>query len=201
MARRDRDPILRNYARPRLAARRLRRLALRGGDSVAHLRLAARLACCGLAAIAFVGAGPPGPLEVETLAGEPVAPAPRAGRALVVHFFATWCPSCAEELPELARASSACAGAFEIALVDVNEDAGAVRRFLGDHGVALPALRDPGGRAWRASVGGRGLPANLIWKGDQRRSDVGPRTPEQWRELFAELGCEGTLSPPRASGR
>jgi thiol-disulfide isomerase/thioredoxin len=133
---------------------------------------------------------------VETLAGDPVALAPSEGRALVVHFFATWCPSCAEELPELDRASKACADGLEIALVDVDEDADAVRRYLAAHGVALPALRDPGGRAWRASVGGRGLPANLIWTGGQRRSDVGPKAPEKWRALFAELGCEGRLPPP-----
>jgi thiol-disulfide isomerase/thioredoxin len=137
------------------------------------LRRGATIALAGL----LVGAGHPAPLEVETLAGEPVALAPREGRALVVHFFATWCPSCAEELPELARASAACADTLEVALVDVDEDPDAVRRFLAAHGVALPALRDPGGRAWRASVGGRGLPANLIWTEGQRRSDVGPRAP------------------------
>jgi thiol-disulfide isomerase/thioredoxin len=144
----------------------------------------------------LVAAGPPAPLAVETLAGDPVALAPREGRALVVHFFATWCPSCGEEIPELARASAACVDSVEIALVDVDEEPEAVRRFLAAHGVALPALRDPGGRAWRASVGGRGLPANLIWTGDQRRSDVGPKPPGKWRELLAALGCEGRLPAP-----
>jgi thiol-disulfide isomerase/thioredoxin len=122
--------------------------------------------------------------------------APREGRALVVHFFATWCPSCAEELPELARAATACADTLEIALVDVDEEPDAVRGFLAAHGLALPTLRDPGGRAWRASVGGRGLPANLIWTEGQRRSDVGPKEPGKWRALFAELGCEGRLPTP-----
>jgi thiol-disulfide isomerase/thioredoxin len=147
-------------------------------------------------ALLLAGAAPPDRLELETLAGEPVALAPSAGRPLLVHFFATWCPSCGEELPELDRAAAACAGAVEIALVDVDEEAGAVRRFLAEHGVGLAALRDPGGRAWRAATGARGLPANLIWKTGERRSEVGPRTRERWRELFAELGCASRIPAP-----
>jgi thiol-disulfide isomerase/thioredoxin len=152
-----------------------------------------------LAVLPALGAAPPARLELETLAGKPVALAPPAGRTLLVHFFATWCPSCGEELPELARASAACAGAVEIALVDVDEEPAAVRNFLAEHGVELAALRDPGGRVWRSTTGARGLPANLIWKAGERRSEVGPRTLQAWRELLGELGCRDL--PPPGAGR
>ncbi len=33
--------------------------------------------------------------------GQPVALAPLRGRALVLNFWATWCPPCIEEMPEL----------------------------------------------------------------------------------------------------
>jgi thiol-disulfide isomerase/thioredoxin len=166
-------------------------VAHRSGRAV--LSAGARLALAAL----LVGAAAPAPLALETLEGEPVALAPTAGRALVVHFWATWCPSCVEELPALAHASAACAGSLEIALVDVDEEAEEVRRFLAGHGVALASLRDPGGAAWRESVGARGLPANVVWTaGGQRRTEVGPRSRERWRELFAELGCEATLPEP-----
>jgi thiol-disulfide isomerase/thioredoxin len=126
-----------------------------------------------------------------------VALAPSAGRPLVVHFWATWCPSCAEELPTLARASASCARAIEIAIVDVGEDAQEIRRFLTEHGLALDTLRDPDGKVWRNRLGARGLPANLVFSADGRsRSELGPRSPEQWRSLFAELGCEDTLPEP-----
>jgi thiol-disulfide isomerase/thioredoxin len=145
----------------------------------------------------LVGAAPPAPLELETLEGAPVLLAPSPGRPLLVHFWATWCPSCAEELPALARASVACAGTLEVALVDVDEDAGEIRRFLAERGVALDSLRDPGGKVWRKRVGARGLPANLVFSADgESRSELGPRSPEQWRSLFAALGCEDTLLEP-----
>lgn len=157
------------------------------------LNASAWLALAGL----LVGAGPPTPLELETLEGAPVALAPPPGRALVVHFWATWCPSCVEELPALAGASAACAGSLEIAVVDVDEDADEVRRFLARHGLELASLRDPGGEAWRASVGARGLPANVVWTPDgRRRTEVGPRSRARWQELFAELGCEARLPEP-----
>ncbi|TFG91718.1 MAG: TlpA family protein disulfide reductase [Myxococcales bacterium] len=145
----------------------------------------------------LVAASPPVPLELETLEGEPVALAPRPGRPLVVHFWATWCPSCAEELPALAQASVACSGSVEIAIVDVDEEAEEIRRFLTERELSLTSLRDPGGRAWRASVGARGLPANLVWTQDgERRSELGPRTRERWQALFAELGCDSRLPEP-----
>ncbi len=145
----------------------------------------------------LVGAGAPVPLELETLGGEPVALAPTAGRALVVHFWATWCPSCVEELPALAHASAACASSLDITVVDVDEGADEVRRFLTEHEVALVSLRDPGGDAWRESVGARGLPANVVWTpGGERRTEVGPRSRERWQELFTELGCEARLPEP-----
>ena len=167
-------------------------MARRPGRSVLNARTGAGLALLGLC----VGAAPPAPLELETLEGEPVALAPASERALVVHFWATWCPSCVDELPALAEARAACAGAVEIAVVDVGEDAEEIRRFLSERGVALDSLRDPDARVWRASVGARGLPANLVWTADgERRSELGPRTPQKWRELLGGLGCPGIPAP------
>ena len=135
--------------------------------------------------------------QLETLAGERVALAPAAGRALVVHFWATWCPSCADELPALALARAACADALEIAVVDVDEEPDEIRGYLARHAIALESLRDPGGRVWRKAVGARGLPANLIVTPDgERRSELGPRSREQWRALFAQLGCSADLPQP-----
>lgn len=182
--------MARRHRRPLLSPRAL--LALAG-----TLVAASRPAPAGAPGPAPTGASPPAPLELETLDGEPVALAPSPGRALVVHFWATWCPSCVDELPALAAARAACAGAVGIAVVDVDEDAEEIRRFLDERGIGLDSLRDPDGRAWRASVGARGLPANLVWTADgERRSEVGPRSRERWQALFAELGCGVKLPVP-----
>ena len=161
-------------------ARRSRRSVLRVR---AHAAGALGLALC------LLGAAPPAPLEVEGPGGERVALAPREGRALVVHFWATWCPSCVDEVPELVRAAAGCAGAVDLALVDVGEDWETLRRFAADHGIAAPLLRDPQGKAWRASTGGWGLPASVLWTEASRRSEVGAKSAAEWREALGRVGC------------
>src|SRR5262249_39077677 len=141
--------------------------------------------------LGLLGAGPAA-LEVEGPGRESVALAPREGRALVVHFWATWCPSCRDEAPGLSRAAAVCPGTVDVARADGGEDGEAVRRFAGAQGIAVPIWRDPKGRAWRASAGGWGLPANLLWTGDGRRSEVGPKSAAQWRDTLARLGCAQT---------
>jgi thiol-disulfide isomerase/thioredoxin len=148
-------------------------------------------------ALLLLGAGPPAPLEVEGPGGDRVALAPRENRALLVHFWATWCPNCVEEVPELLRAAAGCAGAVDVALVDVGEEWDDVRRFAAEHAIAAPMLRDPDGEVWRERAGGWGLPANLLWTGDTQRSEVGSKSPAQWRETLARLGCAQSAAAGR----
>src|SRR5206468_246473 len=104
-----REPGVPGAARSRARRRVARALARRSRHSVLRPRAPWAL---GLA-LWLLGAAPPAPLEVEGPGGESVALAPRDGRALVVHFWATWCPSCVEEVPELLRAAAGCAGAVD----------------------------------------------------------------------------------------
>ncbi len=75
------------------------------------------------------------------------------GKLVVVHFFATWCEPCRDELKSLERL----AGAFEkrpfrILAVDVGEPADRVRRFLERNkiSVSYPVLIDFDKQAMRA---------------------------------------------------
>ncbi len=68
------------------------------------------------------------------------------GKFVMVHFWATWCPPCVEELPKLARLAEALKGTdFVLLAVSVNEDgAPAVQEFLDQRGLTLPVvLLDP----------------------------------------------------------
>ena len=51
------------------------------------------------------------------------------GRPLVLHFWATWCPPCREELPALL--AYAAEGDMAVLAVSLDPDFGPVRRFLG----------------------------------------------------------------------
>jgi thiol-disulfide isomerase/thioredoxin len=120
--------------------------------------------------------------------------APSGSAAVVVHFWATWCPDCVSELGRLARAASACRGtAVRVVAVDVGEDVRTVRAYLAKHPIDLPVLRDPHGAVWRDEAGA-GLPANLVWTPSARRSDVGPRSADAWRRELAGLGCRDPVS-------
>ncbi len=135
-------------------------------------------------------AAAPSPIAVQSRSGEPVELALADGeRALVVHFWATWCPECVVELPALERAVAGCSSAgVRFVAVNVGEDEETLAAYLAEHPLGLTMLRDPKGRAWRRATG-RGLPANLIWTSAGQRTDVGPRGEQRWRETFAELGC------------
>ena len=116
--------------------------------------------------------------------------APKGREALVVHFWATWCPDCVKELAGLGRAARACAGTpVRLVVVDVGDGRGEVRDFLAAHPLDLRALRDPHGAVWRQAVGGGGLPANLVWTESGPRATVGPRGEDDWRLELARLGC------------
>lgn len=143
-------------------------------------------------------AGPAGageaPLEALGTDGERVELALGAGNAaLIVHFWASWCPECAEELPQLEAAAERCAGSVRVAAVNVGESRAAAERFRARHGLRLPLLRDPDGKLFRRFA--RGLPANLIWTRDGRRVVTGPYRREQWEGELAALGCRPARSP------
>jgi thiol-disulfide isomerase/thioredoxin len=152
-------------------------------------RLPLALAACALLAAA------PGPIELVGRNGEAVRLVLEPGeRALVVHFWATWCADCKTELPALARAARACEGApVRVVAVNAGESAETVARFEAQQALALPVLRDPDGDAWRRFA--RGLPANVVWTASGQRSEIGPHDEAAWRRKLAALGC----GPPPAS--
>lgn len=130
------------------------------------------------------------PLRVETLAGEPVELSLRQeDRALLVHFWASWCRECVEELPVLAAATDRCrAAGVRLVSVNVGEDRKTIEAFLAPLDISHPVLRDPRGRTWRRAAG-TGLPANVIWTPEGRTADVGPRSASAWAQTLADLGC------------
>jgi peroxiredoxin len=122
--------------------------------------------------------------------GRDVELKPAEGQLLLLHFWATWCPTCIEDIRHLQNAAIGCSDErLRAVLVNVGEGDEIIREFVVEHDVRLPVLRDPKGRIWRR-IDGRGLPANLFWSNEGKRTDVGPKTETEWRSLLASWGCQ-----------
>jgi len=95
----------------------------------------------------IITSGDPAPeFRLRKLDGAFVSLSDLRGRVVMVHFWATWCPPCVEEIPTLDRLRRTSLGKdFEMLAVSVDEGgAGAVAPFLQKNGLNIPVLFDPG---------------------------------------------------------
>jgi len=67
------------------------------------------------------------------------------GRLLIIHFWATWCPPCVEELPALSQFWDRYRPRADVSLyaISVNKDWKEIDDFLKKNPAALPFYRDP----------------------------------------------------------
>jgi thiol-disulfide isomerase/thioredoxin len=80
-----------------------------------------------------------------SLAGVPWSLSEQRGRIVLVNFWATWCPPCREETPDLVRLYARYRQhGVEFAGITTDEDpASVVPRFLAQYGVTWPILVPP----------------------------------------------------------
>src|SRR6266545_7819557 len=99
-----------------------------------------------------VGETPP-PVTLENLNGDSVPLSQWIGKKpVIVEFWATWCPICAELLPRMETAHKKYGDRVEflVIAVAVNESQSTVRRHLTRHPMPFMFLWDAGGNAVRA---------------------------------------------------
>lgn len=79
-------------------------------------------------------------IELVALDGTRSRLADRRGKVVLLHFWATWCLPCREELPVLLEVGAELAGegGFELIAVTTDQDWDEVRAFLG--GASSPAI-------------------------------------------------------------
>jgi peroxiredoxin len=94
---------------------------------------------------AHVGSAAPD-VDLVALDGKHLSFAKYRGKPLWVNFFATWCPPCKEELPEIERRYQAERARDLVVLgVDQQEKAAQVRPFIGRFGLRYPVVIDESG--------------------------------------------------------
>lgn len=93
--------------------------------------------------------------------GQSVTLADLRGRPVWLNFWATWCPWCNKEIPQIANVEDAYAGRIDIYGVDVQQSQSTVAQYMAAKRVNYPVLLDSQG-AVAASYGVQGLPMSVF---------------------------------------
>ncbi len=89
--------------------------------------------------------GQPAPnFELANLAGQPVKLSDFAGKPVILNFWATWCPPCRQEMPELQAAAEEYGD--RLTIIGINHTSGdnpdLVPNFVAEYGITFPVLLD-----------------------------------------------------------
>lgn len=100
--------------------------------------------------------------EATTLSGEAVRLSDYRGQVVMLNFWATWCPPCRREMPDIqaAYAQHAAAG-FAVLAINNAETAPAIQPFASSLGLEFPIVLDTAGSLQRA-FGIRGYPTSIF---------------------------------------
>jgi thiol-disulfide isomerase/thioredoxin len=116
-----------------------------------------------------------------------------AGRTALLNVWASWCPSCREEMPVLA-AYAAEPGAVPVIGVNVRDQPAAALSMLADSNVDFPSVTDPDGALQRALQAPPVIPLSFVVRPDGSVQLLPPavfHTVEEVRQAVAEHLASG----------
>jgi cytochrome c biogenesis protein CcmG, thiol:disulfide interchange protein DsbE len=104
-------------------------------------------------------------IELATTDGRTTTLAELGDRPMVVNFFASWCPPCRVEMPDLERVHQEVGPQVRMVGVNVDYDTTTWRSFVAQSGVTYETVYEPQQDLLRA-VGGRGMPTTILVDGE-----------------------------------
>ncbi len=113
------------------------------------------------------------------------------GEVVLVNFWATWCPPCQKEMPDLEALYKEFRHQRFVILAISDEDADKVRPFIAERKITYPVLLDPGHK-----VGSlfevEGIPKSFVYDRDGKlvAQSIDMRTQQQFREMLAQAGLK-----------
>jgi len=111
------------------------------------------------------------------------------GKVVLVNFWATWCPPCRKEMPDLETLYNHFEKQGFVVLAISDEDPAKVTPFISDHKVTYPVLLDPG-RKVTDNFHVDGIPKSFVFDRDGKfvTLSIDMRTEGQFRQMLAQAG-------------
>lgn len=111
------------------------------------------------------------------------------GKAIILNFFATWCPPCRSEIPDFIELENAYASKGFSVIGVSNEDPKAIKGFATKAGINYPVLIDPNDKVYTLYGPIRGIPTTFIIDKDFRirQMYIGARSKDVFENDIKEL--------------
>jgi thiol-disulfide isomerase/thioredoxin len=110
---------------------------------------------------------------------------------VVLNFWATWCPPCRKEMPDLEALYQQFKDQGLVILAISDEDMGKVKPFVAQEKVTYPILLDPG-RKVNELFQINGIPKTFVYdrNGKLAAQSIDMRTRRQFLEMLAQAGLQ-----------
>ena len=113
------------------------------------------------------------------------------GRVVLLNFWATWCPPCRKEMPDMEKLHQRFEKKGLVVLAVSDEKRETVEKFLAEHPYTFPILLDPD-RKVSDTFDVEGIPKSFLFdrKGKLVAQAIDMRTERQFLEMFRAAGLE-----------
>jgi len=113
------------------------------------------------------------------------------GKVVLVNFWATWCPPCRKEMPDLEALYEKYKDQGFVVLAISDEEAAKVTPFITEGKISYPVMLDPG-RKVNAVYQVEGIPKSFVYdrEGKLVAQSIDMRTRGQFQEMLAQAGLK-----------